>query len=99
MSEGLEPFRKRLDEIDGQVIELLCERFKVCREIAEHKREHEIPMMQPGRVEVVRERYVVGGALAGMPGGFAENLFELLIGATCQMEDELISSPDTRAAR
>jgi hypothetical protein len=69
----------------------------VCREIAEHKRKHEIPV---GRVEVVRERYVVGGALAGMPGGLPESLFELLIGATCQMEDELIASaPDTSDAR
>jgi chorismate mutase len=89
---GLEPFRKRLDEIDREVIELLGERFKVCRSIAEHKREHDIPMMQPGRVEVVRERYVVGGALAGMPGGFAKRLFDLLIDATCRMEDELIES-------
>jgi chorismate mutase len=89
---GLEPFRERLDEIDEQLIALLGERFKVCRDIAEHKRENDIPMMQPGRVEVVRERYTIGGALAGMPGGFADRLFDLLISATCRMEDELIAS-------
>jgi chorismate mutase len=89
---GLEPFRERLDEIDEQVIFLLSERFKVCRDIAEHKRENEIPMMQPGRVEVVRERYVIDGTLAGMPGGFAERLFDLLITATCRMEDEIMAS-------
>jgi len=90
---GLEPFRERLDELDEQIIELLGRRFHVCREIADHKRENGIPMMQPGRVEVVRERYAVRGALAGMPGGFGERLFELLIAATCQMEDELIEDP------
>jgi chorismate mutase len=89
---GLDPFRERLDEIDEQVIALLGERFKVCREIAEHKRENDIPMMQPGRVEVVRERYVICGALAGMPGRFAASLFDLLISATCRMEDELMAS-------
>jgi 4-amino-4-deoxychorismate mutase len=89
---GLEPFRQRLDDIDEQLITLLGERFKVCRDIAEHKRENEIPMMQPGRVEVVRERYVIGGALAGMPGRFPERLFDLLISATCRMEDALIAS-------
>jgi chorismate mutase len=89
---GLEPFRQRLDDIDEQLITLLGERFKVCRDIAEHKRENEIPMMQPGRVEVVRERYVIDGTLAGMPGGFAERLFDLLITATCRMEDEIMAS-------
>jgi hypothetical protein len=53
--------------------------------------------MQPGRVEVVRERYAIGGALAGMPGGFAESLFELLIDATCRMEDQLMASPSETA--
>jgi 4-amino-4-deoxychorismate mutase len=89
---GLEPFRARLDEIDAKVIELLGERFTVCRAIALHKSEHDIPMMQPGRVEVVRERYVAGGAVAGMPSGFADSLFGLLIDATCRMEDELIAN-------
>jgi len=95
---SLEPFRERLDEIDARIIEALGERFQVCREIAEHKRTHEIPMMQPGRVEVVRERYAIGGALAGMPGGFAESLFELLIDATCRMEDELMAEPSEAKA-
>jgi 4-amino-4-deoxychorismate mutase len=90
---GLEPFRKRLDEIDDEIIALLGERFKVCRDIAEHKRENDIPMMQPNRVQVVQERYVIGGALAGMPRGFAQSLFDLLIDATCRMEDEMIAAP------
>lgn len=89
---GLEPFRERLDEIDERLIALLAERFDVCREIAGHKRENGIPMMQQGRVELVRERYVAGGAAAGMPDGFAERFFELLIEATCRMEDELIAA-------
>jgi chorismate mutase len=96
---GLEPFRERLDELDERIIELLGDRFQVCREIAEHKRQNDIPMMQPGRVEVVRERYVIGGALAGMPGGFAESFFDLLIDATCRMEDELMAAPPTEQTR
>lgn len=93
----LESFRTQLDVIDGKIIAALGARFEVCREIAEHKRRHQIPMMQPGRVEVVRERYAIGGAMTGMPAGFAESLFELLIAATCRMEDELIASPPEAA--
>jgi chorismate mutase len=87
---GLAPFRRRLDELDDQIARLLGERFQVCREIALHKREHDIPMMQPGRVVEVRERYLRRGAEVDLPADFTASLFDLLIGATCKMEDDLI---------
>jgi chorismate mutase-like protein len=89
---GLEPFRQRLDALDEDIARLLGERFAVCREIALHKREHDIPMMQPARVVEVRQRYRSRGAECGLPPDFTSALFELLIGATCRMEDELIES-------
>lgn len=95
---GLDPFRARLDELDEQIAQLLGERFDTCREIALYKREHAIPMMQPQRVVAVRERYLARGAEAHLPGDFIESLFELLIGATCKMEDELIDGPVEPAA-
>jgi chorismate mutase len=90
VSEGLEPFRRRLDVLDDEIARLLGERFQTCREIALHKREHDIPMMQPDRVVEVRERYLARGAEVALPADFTEDLFELLIAATCKMEDELI---------
>ena len=90
---GLESFRRRLDELDDQVATLLGERFAICREIALFKREHQIPMMQPGRVAAVRARYMARGAEVELPADFTEQLFELMIAATCKMENELIDSP------
>lgn len=93
MSAGLEPFRRRLDALDEQIAGLLGARFEVCREVAHHKREHDIPMMQPERVEQVRARYLERGAQAELPPDFTADLFELLINATCRMEDELMGTP------
>jgi chorismate mutase len=90
---GLEPFRERLDVLDEQIARLLGERFEVCREVAHHKRERDIPMMQPDRVEQVRARYLRRGAEMDLPEEFTAALFELLIGATCKLEDELIAAP------
>ncbi|MFZ1926568.1 MAG: chorismate mutase [Solirubrobacteraceae bacterium] len=90
---GLAPFRARLDFLDGEILRLLGERFDVCRQVAHHKREHDIPMMQPQRVIEVRERYLRRGAESNLPSDFSAALFELLIGATCKMEDELIAQP------
>jgi chorismate mutase len=90
---GLEPFRERLDELDEHLARLFGERFDICREVAHHKREHDIPMMQPERVIEVRDRYLARGAEVNLPADFTASLFELLIGATCKMEDELIAEP------
>jgi chorismate mutase-like protein len=89
---GLDPFRRRLDGLDEEIARLLGERFEVCREIAHYKRAHDIPMMQPGRVAEVRARYLARGAEVELPPDFVADLFELLIGATCKMEDELIAA-------
>lgn len=94
-ANALAPFRARLDFLDGEILRLLGERFEVCRQVAHHKREHDIPMMQPQRVVEVRERYLRRGAEAKLPADFAGALFELLIEATCKMEDELIARPST----
>jgi chorismate mutase len=87
---GLEPFRRRLDVIDDEIARLLGERFRICREVAVYKSENEIPMMQPGRVEIVRARYLERGAEADLPPEFSADLFDLLIAATCKAEDELM---------
>jgi chorismate mutase len=89
---GLEPFRSRLDALDEEIARLLGERFAVCREIAHYKRAQSIPMMQPTRVAEVRARYLARGAEVDLPADFTAALFELLIGATCKMEDELMAT-------
>jgi chorismate mutase len=99
VAAGLAPFRARLDEIDAQLVDLLGERFQICREVAVHKSENEIEMMQPGRVEIVRARYLQHGAEVDLPNDFTGSFFDLMIGATCRAEDELMErleaeSPD-----
>jgi chorismate mutase len=87
---GLDPFRRRLDVIDDEIARLFGERLQICREVAAYKSEHGIPMMQPERVNVVRERYLARGAEHELPREFSAELFELLIGTTCRLEDELM---------
>jgi len=97
---GLEPFRARLDVVDDEIARLLGERFQICREVAVYKSENEIPMMQPDRVRIVRQRYLDRGAAAGIPAQFSADLFELLIAATCKAEDELMDAlAEEKAAR
>ncbi|HXM86372.1 MAG TPA: chorismate mutase [Solirubrobacteraceae bacterium] len=95
MSEGLDGFRRRLDAIDDAIARRFGERFEICRAIARYKSAHEIAMMQPGRVEQVRARYLARGADVDLPPQFSADLFELVIAATCKMEDELMDAAVT----
>jgi 4-amino-4-deoxychorismate mutase len=95
---GLDPFRRRLDELDDQIVRLLGERFEVCRQVAYYKSKHGVAMMQPNRVAQVRERYLERGDDAHLPEDFTSNLFELVIDATCQMEDDLMGTPEEERA-
>jgi chorismate mutase len=90
---GLDHFRRRLDELDDQIARLFGERFEICREIALYKRAHGVAMMQPGRVAEVRARYLARGREVELPADFTEELFAVLIAATCRMEDELMAAP------
>ncbi len=91
---GLEPFRRRLDALDEEITRLLGARFDIIREVASYKRANEIPMMQPDRIAEVRARYLARAAELEIPLDFTANLFELLIAASCKLEDELIEAQD-----
>jgi chorismate mutase len=95
--DGLGGFRARLDPIDEEIARLLGERFEICREVARFKSERGIPMMQPERVAEVRARYLARGADANLPADFSADLFELLIAATCKLEDELMEGAGATA--
>jgi 4-amino-4-deoxychorismate mutase len=96
---GLQPFRDRLDVIDDEIARLLGERFQICREVAVYKSRHEIAMMQPDRVEIVRRRYLERGAEVELPAEFTASLFDLLIASTCRAEDELMAELERRNRR
>jgi 4-amino-4-deoxychorismate mutase len=89
---ALQELRGRLDRLDEQLIETLGLRFEVCREIARYKGDHEVPMMQPDRVGLVRARYALLALAAGLPARVGEELYDVILAATCRMEDELIAT-------
>ncbi|MEU6084103.1 peptide chain release factor N(5)-glutamine methyltransferase [Streptomyces sp. NPDC047108] len=92
---GLAVLRGELDAIDDQLLETLRARVEVCVRIAEHKREHDVPMMQPHRIGLVQERAALFGADHGIDGTFLRRLYELIIEETCRVEDLVIDGDAT----
>jgi chorismate mutase len=89
----LDRCRHRIDELDAVIVELLGERFDVARAVAEYKRDERIAMMAPDRVAIVRAAYLRNGAGVNLPPDFSAQLCDLVIDATCKMEDDIIDAP------
>ncbi len=94
-TEGLEPFRIKINELDNQITLLLAQRFQVCADVAIYKSAHGIPMMQPDRVEAVKKRCAEMGVANGLRARFVSDLYGRIIQEACDLEDEIIDGKVT----
>jgi len=88
--EKLSIFRKELDELDTQLMDILARRFEVCRQVAVYKAEMNIPMMQPERVAQVKQRAAERAMASGLDEQFGIELYSLIIGQACKLEEQII---------
>ncbi len=54
----MDDLREKIDELDRKILELIAERFRVVREIAEYKKQHNLPIEDKEREEAIREKYM-----------------------------------------
>ena len=92
----LAPYRRRIDELDAQIIALLGERFAVVRQVAALKAEHGIHPVLADRLEQVVIQAKDHAVRAGFDPAVAELIYRVLLDAACRMEADLI--PANRAA-
>ena len=89
--KDLNYYRKNIDEIDHKIISLISERLDLCREIAVYKHKENIPMMQPERVEQVKNNRKMLAKELNINPSVIEQIYSLLIGDCCCIEDEIIN--------
>ncbi len=85
-------YRESIDAIDTQLVELLGRRYAICREVARLKKGSDIPMMQPGRVEQVKQRCAELAKQHDVDPEFIRELYTLIIGEACRIEDRIIGA-------
>lgn len=54
--EKLEEFRTKIEEIDEQLVKLICERMKTSIEIGNYKKENGLSIYDPQREEKLKEK-------------------------------------------
>ena len=70
----LEQLRQKIDLLDGQLIELLSDRFQIIKQVGEYKREHNLAVFQPGRWQDVMDSRIKSGTKRGMTEKFMKSL-------------------------
>jgi chorismate mutase len=92
----LSDWRRRIDEIDHKLVELLNERSRCALEIGKLKQAQNLPLYQPDR-----EREVLENAERANPGPLTDaavrRLFERIIDEARSAEREAMHSGDSKA--
>ena len=100
--EVMKPFRRRIDAIDDQIIDLLVSRIEIIREVGDFKFQNGIPAVLPDRVIEVRERAAERAAAKGLDPELIRQLYTILINYSCDLEEEIkadLSGTGKKAAR
>jgi chorismate mutase len=98
VQDVLKGHREQLDELDRSLIDVVAQRISLCREIAATKAAHGIPMMQPARISVVRQRFVAMGAKHRLAKPFMEHLYRVILDESCRQEQDIIGTGQSHSS-
>ena len=74
--KAIDQLRRQIDDLDNQLIELLSNRMRICREIGRYKREHNITVFQASRYNEILEKRGAQATHCDMSAEFVATVFE-----------------------
>ena len=90
-TESLSELRQQIDEIDNKIIEILAKRMRISKEIAQYKKEHDMPVLQAGRYDEILTRRSQQGAQLDMSEEFIKEVFEAIHGESVRHQMQFIN--------
>ncbi len=90
-TEGIHELRNQIDELDNNLMELLAKRMRVCREIGQYKKEHNMTVLQTSRYNEILDKRGAQGALCGMDSSFIKEIFEAIHEESVRQQIEIIN--------
>jgi chorismate mutase len=90
-TEGITQLRKQIDELDNDLMQLLAKRMRVCREIGQYKKEHNMTVLQAQRYNEILDKRGAQGALCGMDSDFVKAIFEAVHEESVRQQMEIIN--------
>ena len=90
-TEGIQALRKQIDEFDNELMNLLAKRMRVCREIGQYKKEHNMTVLQASRYNEILEKRGAQGSLRGWSADSVARIFEEIHEESVRQQLEIIN--------
>lgn len=90
-TEDIKMLRKQIDECDNALLELLSKRMRVCREIGQYKKEHNMRVVQTERYSEILDKRGAQGVLCGMGSDFVKTVFEAIHEESVRQQIEIVN--------
>lgn len=88
--QELENYRKQIDEIDIELIDVLSRRFEIVRAVGELKSKTGLSVVQAKRAEAVKKRAAKMGKEKNLDPAFVRRLYELMIDHAHELENHIL---------
>ena len=72
-------------------MEILSKRMRVCREIGQYKKDHNLTVLQTGRYNEILDKRGAQGALCGMSPEFVKQIFEHIHEESVRQQLEIVN--------
>ena len=90
-TEGIHELRNQIDQLDNQLMDILSKRMRVCREIGQYKKEHNMTVLQTSRYNEILDKRGAQGSLCGMDPNFIKTVFEQVHEESVRQQIEIIN--------
>ena len=90
-TESINAMRKQIDEYDDQLIDILGKRMKVCREIGQYKKNHDMTILQTQRYTEILDKRGAQGSLVGISPDCVKAIFEHIHEESVQQQMRIIN--------
>ena len=90
-TEKITTLRKQIDEVDNQLMEILAKRMRICREIGEYKKEHNMTVLQTSRYNEILDKRGAQGTLFGMDPMFIKTVYEAIHEESVRQQMEIVN--------
>ena len=90
-TEGIGRLRKQIDELDNALMGRLSKRMRVCREIGQYKKEHNMTVLQANRYNEILQKRGAQGSLMGISPESVASIFETIHEESVRQQLEIIN--------
>lgn len=90
-TEPLSQLRQQIDELDNELIAMIAKRMRVCREIGQYKKEHDMTVVQTQRYSEIIDKRGAQGSLLGIDADCVKSIFEHIHEESVRQQIEIIN--------